>query len=153
MTKSHAVKVNLQFQWLWVISKFFSILKNSILHCFHVVSGLIVNFNKSKVFEIWNRYEGGCKLGWASWLCTPLPPLYLSWSPSRSKHEVEETLKLVIDRFQKKLSKWKFKTLSFGGRLTLIHSVLGNLPTYYLYLFVAPECVIETLEKMRNGFL
>nr|KAJ0191065.1 hypothetical protein LSAT_V11C800439710 [Lactuca sativa] len=46
------------------------------------------------------------------------------------------------------LTRWKAKTLSFVGRLTLITYVLGNLPTYYLFLFKAPLSVIEKLEKI-----
>lgn len=51
----------------------------------------------------------------------------------------------MIDRFQKKLTQWKAKTLSFDERLTLIKSVLGNLPTYFMYLFVALVGVLEKL--------
>ncbi|GJT42856.1 hypothetical protein Tco_0951571 [Tanacetum coccineum] len=39
---------------------------------------------------------------------------------------------VVIDRFRDKLSCWKAKTLSIGGRVTLIKSILGSLPVYYL---------------------
>nr|KAJ0214446.1 hypothetical protein LSAT_V11C400180310 [Lactuca sativa] len=59
----------------------------------------------------------------------------------------------VIEKFRNKLSSWKSKTLSFGGRLTLIKSVLGNLPTYYLSIFRALVGVIESLEKTRRRFL
>nr|KAJ0222789.1 hypothetical protein LSAT_V11C200061880 [Lactuca sativa] len=59
----------------------------------------------------------------------------------------------VIDRFQDKLSQWKAKSLSFGGRLTLIKSVLSNLPTYFMSLFVAPVGVIEKLERIKRRFL
>nr|KAJ0213850.1 hypothetical protein LSAT_V11C400201520 [Lactuca sativa] len=59
----------------------------------------------------------------------------------------------VIDKFHAKLSKWKSKTLSFGSRLTLVQSVLGNLPTYFLSLFVAPQGVIGKLESIRRQFL
>nr|KAJ0214377.1 hypothetical protein LSAT_V11C400224040 [Lactuca sativa] len=45
------------------------------------------------------------------------------------------------------------KKLSFGGRLTLIKSVLGNLPTYYLSIYKAPMTVIDALEKIRWKFL
>ncbi|KAL7602873.1 hypothetical protein Lser_V15G17522 [Lactuca serriola] len=60
---------------------------------------------------------------------------------------------LIVDRFNSKLSTWKAKTLSFGGRFTLINSVLGNIPTYYLSLFKAPCGVINSLEKIRRQFL
>lgn len=59
----------------------------------------------------------------------------------------------VIDRFQDKLSQWKTKSLSFGGRLALIKSILSNLPTYFMSLFVAPAGVIEKLERIRRRFL
>lgn len=59
----------------------------------------------------------------------------------------------IIRKFQSKLSNWKSKTLSFGGRLTLIKSVLGNLPTYFMSLFKAPSGVLEELEKIRRRFL
>ncbi|GJS13544.1 putative RNA-directed DNA polymerase, eukaryota, reverse transcriptase zinc-binding domain protein [Tanacetum coccineum] len=45
---------------------------------------------------------------------------------------------VVIDRFRDKLSCWKAKTLSIGGRLILIKSILGRLLVYYLSLFKAP---------------
>nr|KAJ0210922.1 hypothetical protein LSAT_V11C400217930 [Lactuca sativa] len=45
------------------------------------------------------------------------------------------------------------KTLSFSGRLTLITSVLGNLPTYFFPLFKAPMAVTDALEKIRRRFL
>ncbi|KAL7589173.1 uncharacterized protein LOC111885008 [Lactuca sativa] len=42
---------------------------------------------------------------------------------------------VIVDRFQKRLSNWKVKTLSIGGRLTLIKSVLGSLGIYFFSLF------------------
>ncbi|GKC51174.1 hypothetical protein Tco_1073919 [Tanacetum coccineum] len=40
---------------------------------------------------------------------------------------------VVIDRFRDKLSCWKAKTLSIGGRVTLIKSILGSLPGSVVY--------------------
>ncbi|GJU77678.1 reverse transcriptase domain, reverse transcriptase zinc-binding domain protein [Tanacetum coccineum] len=45
-----------------------------------------------------------------------------------------EAVASSIDR----LSAWKAKALSIGGCLTLIQSVLGSIPLYYLSLFKAP---------------
>ena len=61
--------------------------------------------------------------------------------------------KTIIKKFHSKLSIWKAKTLSFGGRLTLIKSMLGNLPTYFLSLFKVPLGVIKELEKIGRKFL
>ncbi|GJW55292.1 hypothetical protein Tco_0099377 [Tanacetum coccineum] len=38
----------------------------------------------------------------------------------------------VIAKLSTRLSKWKLKSLSIGGRLTLIKSVLSSLPLYYM---------------------
>ncbi|KAD3642016.1 hypothetical protein E3N88_31240 [Mikania micrantha] len=43
----------------------------------------------------------------------------------------------VVDVFRKRLSSWKARNLSFGGRITLIKSVLNSLPSYYFSLYKA----------------
>lgn len=59
----------------------------------------------------------------------------------------------IIENFQARLSSWKAKTLTLGGRLTLINEALVGLPTYYFSLFKDPAGVIEFLEKLRRKFL
>lgn len=66
---------------------------------------------------------------------------------------LKKNWKFIIERVQAKLSNWKAKTFSFGGRLTLVTFVIGSLPLYFLSLFKAPICVIEFLEKLRRRFL
>nr|GFB69571.1 RNA-directed DNA polymerase, eukaryota, reverse transcriptase zinc-binding domain protein [Tanacetum cinerariifolium] len=44
-----------------------------------------------------------------------------------------------IAKLKKKLSKWKLKTLSVGGRLTLLKAVLGSTPIYNMSLFKVPK--------------
>ncbi|GKE63545.1 hypothetical protein Tco_1513912, partial [Tanacetum coccineum] len=58
----------------------------------------------------------------------------------------------VINCFREKLSAWKAKALSIGGRLTLVKSILGSLSIYYLSLFKAPKKVINLLESIRCRF-
>ena len=38
----------------------------------------------------------------------------------------------IIRKFEAKLAKWKQRSLSMGGRITLINSVLSALPIYLL---------------------
>ncbi|GKB05481.1 RNA-directed DNA polymerase, eukaryota, reverse transcriptase zinc-binding domain protein [Tanacetum coccineum] len=56
------------------------------------------------------------------------------------------------DHFWAKLSSWKASTLSIGGHLTLIKSVLGSLGIYYMSIFKCPESVLNSLEAMRASF-
>lgn len=46
----------------------------------------------------------------------------------------------------------KAKMISFGGRLTLVKSVLGSISLYYFSLFRAPLSVINNLEQVRKNF-
>nr|GFC42944.1 RNA-directed DNA polymerase, eukaryota, reverse transcriptase zinc-binding domain protein [Tanacetum cinerariifolium] len=45
----------------------------------------------------------------------------------------------TVDRVRKRLSKWKMKTLSSGGRLTLVKSVLGSMLIFHMSLFKVPS--------------
>ncbi|GKE07063.1 RNA-directed DNA polymerase, eukaryota, reverse transcriptase zinc-binding domain protein, partial [Tanacetum coccineum] len=58
----------------------------------------------------------------------------------------------IIQKFSSKLSKWKARLLSIGGRLSLIKSVLGNLPTYYMSIYIMHVTIQNKLEMMRNNF-
>ena len=42
--------------------------------------------------------------------------------------------------------------MSFGGRLTLVKSVLGSLPLYLFTMFHVPLCVIKQTECIRKYF-
>nr|GFB09068.1 RNA-directed DNA polymerase, eukaryota, reverse transcriptase zinc-binding domain protein [Tanacetum cinerariifolium] len=58
----------------------------------------------------------------------------------------------VIQKFESKLSSWKARLLSAGGRLSLIKAVLGNLPTYFMSLYMMPTSICSKLESLRNKF-
>ncbi|GKC56846.1 RNA-directed DNA polymerase, eukaryota, partial [Tanacetum coccineum] len=58
----------------------------------------------------------------------------------------------VICNLKSRLSKWKLKTLSIGGRLTLLKSVLGSTPIYWMSLFKVPKSVLCSMESIRRNF-
>lgn len=55
-------------------------------------------------------------------------------------------------KVEDRLSTWKANSLSIVGRLTLIKSVLGSLPLYFLYVFHAPIAVVKKIESLRVQF-
>ena len=103
-----------------------------ILDCFSVMSGLKINFQKSALIPL------NCDEAWVESIkdtlgcsISSLPIKYLGIPLGANPRSVE-TWRPVIDKIKKKLCGWKRKILSRAGRLTLIKSVINNLPIYYL---------------------
>jgi hypothetical protein len=60
---------------------------------------------------------------------------------------------MIEERIEKKLSSWKEKYLSVGGRLVLINSVLNDLPMFMLSIFEIPKGVLEKIDYLdRDSF-
>ncbi|KAJ0510703.1 putative RNA-directed DNA polymerase [Helianthus annuus] len=123
-----------------------------LLRCFHLISGLKVNMRKCSLFgvgvgnqeveELANILR--CKKG-----SFPFSYLGLQVGANMSLARYWNT---ILDTFRNRLSIWKAKNLSIGGRVTLLKSVLNSLPTYYFSLYRAPESVLEALDKIRRVF-
>jgi hypothetical protein len=59
---------------------------------------------------------------------------------------------MIEECIEKKLSSWKEKYLSVGGRLVLINSVLNDLPMFMLSIFEIPKGVLEKIDYFRSRF-
>jgi hypothetical protein len=109
-----------------------------ILCIFEQLSGLKINFHKSEIFcfgkakEVENEYKilFGCDIG-------SLPFRYLG-IPIHFRKLKNGEWKPVEDRFEKKLSSWIGKLLSYGDRLILINSILTSLPMFMLSFLEIP---------------
>jgi hypothetical protein len=53
---------------------------------------------------------------------------------------------MIGKRIEKKMSSWKGKFLSVGGRLVLINSVLTSLTMFMLSFFEVPKGVLEKID-------
>ncbi|GJV22065.1 RNA-directed DNA polymerase, eukaryota [Tanacetum coccineum] len=58
----------------------------------------------------------------------------------------------VIGKLSSRLSKWKRNTLSIGGWLTLLKSVLGSTPIYTMSLYKVPKSILHSMESIRRKF-
>ena len=123
-----------------------------LLYAFEQASGLKINFHKSEVFCFGNAQEHlghytelfGCNAG-------NFPINYLG-IPVHYKKLRNSDWKKVEERLEKRLSSWKGKHLSIGGRLTLINSVLSSLPMYMMSFFSLPKGVLKKLDYFRSRF-
>ncbi|GJX33632.1 RNA-directed DNA polymerase, eukaryota [Tanacetum coccineum] len=99
----------------------------NILHCFSILSGLFDHTLKRVSAWSWGVMVGGICATSQAW---------------------EDT----IGKLKARLSNWKLKTLSVGGRLTLLKSVLGSTPIYNLSIYKAPKSVLHSMESLRRNF-
>ncbi|CAJ2673056.1 unnamed protein product [Trifolium pratense] len=124
----------------------------AVLVLFESMSGLRVNFHKSMLVGVnipdsWLVEAASalcCKVGKIPFLYLGLPiggdPRRLCfWEP-------------VLDRLKNRLSGWKSRFLSIGGRLVLLKSVLTSLPVYALSFFKAPSGTISSIESILIKF-
>ncbi|GJY47483.1 RNA-directed DNA polymerase, eukaryota, reverse transcriptase zinc-binding domain protein [Tanacetum coccineum] len=123
-----------------------------VLDIFHQASGLRINMIKSKILGISVEPDtvekAAKKIG-----CTvlKLPFNYLGskvgdlMSRSMSWNE-------VLEKMVTRLSRWKQKTISIGGRLTLLKSVLGSIPIFHMSMFKVPKTVLKAMEAIWARF-
>ncbi|GJW74496.1 RNA-directed DNA polymerase, eukaryota [Tanacetum coccineum] len=124
----------------------------NVLKCFFLASGLKINLIKSKLIGIGIPHEDvlsaaesiGCSI-----LTVPFSFLGVKVVDIMSRRSSwEET----IGKLSIRLSKWKLKALSIGGRLTLIKSVLSSLSQYHMSIFKCLMGVLKPLESICSNF-
>nr|GEV90596.1 putative RNA-directed DNA polymerase, eukaryota, reverse transcriptase zinc-binding domain protein [Tanacetum cinerariifolium] len=120
-----------------------------ILRCFQVSSGLKVNLNKSRLMGVEVKNDEfkrvarsiKCKNG-------SLPFIYLGLPVGSSMRKIT-SWEPIVSKLHLKLAKWKAKSLSFGGRLTLIKAVVvGN----HNPINLCRAAIINRLEHIRRKF-
>ncbi|KAJ0836378.1 putative RNA-directed DNA polymerase [Helianthus annuus] len=123
-----------------------------ILRSFYVVSGLKINYAKSKLIGVGVGKEDVGRMA-LSIGCNSdtLPCTYLGLNIGANMNRLANW-DPVIQAFDRRLSTWKASVLSVGGRLTLLKAVMETLPTYYFSLYKAPVAIINKLEARRRSF-
>lgn len=126
---------------------------NLILRIFNIISGLKVNSAKSSIFGIGMSEPEIHQFALNSGLHPGSMPFSYLGLQIGANMNISRNWNPVIEAFNKRLSRWKGKNLSMGGRLSLIQSVLSSLPLYYFSLFRAPKKVLDQLERIRRKLL
>ncbi|GJX57117.1 RNA-directed DNA polymerase, eukaryota [Tanacetum coccineum] len=122
------------------------------LHCFSLSSGMVINLKKSQLLGIGVHCatisNAASSIGCAV-LKPPFKYLGVMVGGNMSRVNAWED---SIGKIKARLSKWKLKTLSVGGRLTLLKSVLGSTPIYSMSLYKVPKTVLNEMESLRRNF-
>nr|GEW04278.1 hypothetical protein [Tanacetum cinerariifolium] len=138
------------FMGQWSVSNINTLVQA--LDCFYKASGLQMNLQKSKLMGIFVQDEIVSREASKMGCCTLMAPfLYLGVKVGGSMSRIKAWDKIEA-KLHSRLSKWKMKTLSSRGRLTLLKSVLGSSPIYYMSIYKVPFKVLKCLEDIRRKF-
>lgn len=105
---------------------------------FEAISGLHINWRKSHIYPINQVLDMELLAIILGGEVGKLPKVYLGM-PLGAKSRSKGIWDSVLEKSEKKLSRWKSQYLSLGGRPTLTNAVLDALPTYMLFLFPIPS--------------
>ena len=126
---------------------------STILHKYEEAAGQKVNTEKSSVFFSKNTKEETRErvknvLGSMQ---NDQPGKYLGL-PSMIGRSKKQIFNEVKERVGKKMTGWKEKLLSVGGREILIKAVAQAVPTYTMGCFLLPKGLCEDIEGMVWNF-
>ncbi|CAI8613253.1 unnamed protein product [Vicia faba] len=118
-----------------------------------MVSGLKVNFFKSKLYGI--NISGEFMLAASQFLfcCIDQIPfkflgIQVGINPRRCC-----AWKSVVEGLKKRMSGWKARSLSIGGRVTMINAILNSVPVYVMSFYKAPKKIIKQIIQIQSRFL
>jgi len=125
----------------------------TILDCFGSASGLVSNLQKSYVIPIKCNQQAvqvGCNILQCS--SSSFPCTYLGL-PISDKKLRRNDLMVWVDKIADRLPNWKARLLNLAGRTAIVRFVLSAIPVYLLIAMNIPKWVINSIDKIRRGFL
>ncbi|GKV44022.1 hypothetical protein SLEP1_g51253 [Rubroshorea leprosula] len=125
----------------------------SIMRIFKLASGLKINIQKSQLLGMNVSKEWMSKMSYILSCKEGVFPCKYLGVPIGGNVKSTSMWKPLIENFEKKLSSWKGRLLSFGGRITLLNAVLSSLPVFTMSVHLLPKGLILSLDKIRRNFL
>lgn len=125
----------------------------SMLRCFELMSGLKVNFFKSKLGGVSLNMTELHRFATILNCSTMVIPFTYLGIPIGANPRRIATWEPLLSKLKKRLASWKSKTLSFGGKLCLIKSVLSSMPLFLLSFYKMPKGVAYLCKKLQKQFL
>jgi len=125
----------------------------AILRCYEIVSGLKVNFHKSKVAGV-NIDEYALTTYAKTLNCNTmrLPFQYLGVEVGGNPR-TKQFWEPVVKKIEARLTAWKGRLLSMAGRVCLLKLVFTSIPLFYLSIFRAPVAVCNRINSIQRRFL
>lgn len=122
---------------------------------FAEVSGQVINYSKSSFIVSSkdhgrDRAQGIAQRTGFTQAFLPINYLGVPLFKGRAKMEYFSNLE---DKFRKKISSWRGRLLSFGGKITLIKSALTALPIHALSVVKPPKIYFKKLDRIMSNFL
>ncbi|XP_071708863.1 uncharacterized protein [Rutidosis leptorrhynchoides] len=121
-----------------------------LLNYYEMIFGLKVNFTKSCLHGVGVPTNSGNEMAKITGCSVGSLPFTYPGIPIGCEMNKSKEWELVVEKFKYKLSDLKAKTTLYGGRITLIKSVLSSLLLYAFSLFRTPSCVINMLEVVKQ---
>ncbi|GKF04295.1 RNA-directed DNA polymerase, eukaryota, reverse transcriptase zinc-binding domain protein [Tanacetum coccineum] len=122
-----------------------------VLDCFFRASGLRINLHKSKIMGIAVE-NSKVDFAAANIGCMTLKsPLSYLGVKVGGRMKCTNSWEEIINKLLNRLSKWNMKTLSIGGPLTLLKSVLSSMPIYYMSMFKVPKQLISWINNNNDN--
>lgn len=125
----------------------------SILDSYAVVSGQVINFDKSSM-TFSSGIQEGLKNQIAQTLGVQVVDQYDKYlgMPAVVGKSKQQIFRVIRDRIQKRTHGWGERTLSKAGKEVLIKAVLQSIPTYIMSCFLLPSYLIRSIESAIRRF-
>ncbi|XP_058763698.1 uncharacterized protein LOC131637124 [Vicia villosa] len=124
-----------------------------VLRAFELVSGLGINFHKSKLIGVNTSQHFleaaslylSCKMESNNFEFLGIP---IGFNPRK-----ESTWQPLLEKMRRRLNGWKNRFLNLGGRITLLKSILSSLSIFFMSFYKMPTKVVKECTKIQSNFL